>query len=140
MYQAVCREYIPNGANLTDDEVDEVRFCVPPTLRTAVLTLSSTPQAGHQPTEWASRSTLLVSCASSRRRMVPGSTAKFWELTVLLACKRRESDLKLPGSQGRIPIDPPKCIDLHGVWNALIKLSAQLHFVTTNMFISSAVA
>jgi NAD(P)-dependent dehydrogenase (short-subunit alcohol dehydrogenase family) len=26
MYHAVCREYIPNGANLTDDEVDEVSF------------------------------------------------------------------------------------------------------------------
>lgn len=24
MYHAVCREYIPNGANLTDEEVDEV--------------------------------------------------------------------------------------------------------------------
>lgn len=24
MYHAVCREYIPNGANLSDDEVDEV--------------------------------------------------------------------------------------------------------------------
>jgi tetrahydroxynaphthalene reductase len=23
MYHAVCREYIPNGANLSDDEVDE---------------------------------------------------------------------------------------------------------------------
>jgi len=26
MYHAVCREYIPNGANLSDDEVDEVRY------------------------------------------------------------------------------------------------------------------
>lgn len=26
MYHKVCREYIPNGANLTDDEVDEVSF------------------------------------------------------------------------------------------------------------------
>ena len=25
MYHAVCREYIPNGAQLSDDQVDEVR-------------------------------------------------------------------------------------------------------------------
>ena len=24
MYHAVCREYIPNGENLSDEEVDEV--------------------------------------------------------------------------------------------------------------------
>jgi hypothetical protein len=24
MYHKVCREYIPNGANLSDEEVDEV--------------------------------------------------------------------------------------------------------------------
>lgn len=26
MYHKVCREYIPNGANLTDDGVDEVSY------------------------------------------------------------------------------------------------------------------
>jgi tetrahydroxynaphthalene reductase len=26
MYHAVCREYIPNGETLNDDEVDEVRL------------------------------------------------------------------------------------------------------------------
>lgn len=26
MYHAVCREYIPNGANLDDDAVDEVSY------------------------------------------------------------------------------------------------------------------
>ena len=26
MYHKVCREYIPNGENLSDDQVDEVRL------------------------------------------------------------------------------------------------------------------
>jgi NAD(P)-dependent dehydrogenase (short-subunit alcohol dehydrogenase family) len=29
MYHKVCREYIPNGANLNDAEVDEVRIMAP---------------------------------------------------------------------------------------------------------------
>lgn len=29
MYHAVCREYIPNGENLTNEEVDEVHLSAP---------------------------------------------------------------------------------------------------------------
>jgi tetrahydroxynaphthalene reductase len=29
MYHAVCREYIPNGTKLADEQVDEVSQCTP---------------------------------------------------------------------------------------------------------------
>lgn len=89
MYHAVCREYIPDGTTLDDDGVDEVcRYAKPSLCLGGTLTMfHSLLLAGLHFTVSVSPLTLLVSSASLLRRMASGSTARFWALTVLLACK-----------------------------------------------------
>lgn len=70
MYHKVCREYIPNGENLTDDQVDEVSNS------TGNLTYQadndSTPLHGLLSTVLVSRLILLVWCASLLPKMENG--------------------------------------------------------------------
>lgn len=88
MYHAVCREYIPNGANLDDEGVDEVSSLSPVNDRT-LLTESSTPPPGRPSTASVSPSTLPASSASSRPRTASGSTARSLASMAPLACKKR---------------------------------------------------
>jgi hypothetical protein len=89
MYHAVCREYIPNGANLSDDDVDEVstRHPLPNRCASALTSSLSTLARGPLSTASACPSTSPASSASSRRRMASGSTARFSALTAPLACR-----------------------------------------------------
>lgn len=90
MYHAVCREYIPGGPELDDDGVDEVRsfprslfkYC-----HSHANLADSSLLAGHHSTVSVSPLTLLVSSASSPRKMVNGLTARFWASMAPLACK-----------------------------------------------------
>ena len=86
MYHKVCREYIPNGANLNDAEVDEVRgiddwlFLIPDCensmLRRGVLCTVSVFQ-----------SMLRGLSVSLLARTVNGSTERSSELMEQLACR-----------------------------------------------------
>lgn len=93
MYHAVCREYIPGGKTLDDDEVDEV--CDPQIIHKIYsdqhtrtnMAFNSSLLAGHLSTVSVSPSTSPVLCASLPPRMASGSTARFSASTVLHACK-----------------------------------------------------
>jgi len=86
MYHKVCREYIPNGANLNDAEVDEVREihnwlilvpdCENSMLRRGVLCTVSVFQ-----------SMLRGLSVSLLARTVNGSTERSSELMEPLACR-----------------------------------------------------
>jgi NAD(P)-dependent dehydrogenase (short-subunit alcohol dehydrogenase family) len=86
MYHKVCREYIPNGANLNDAEVDEVREihnwlilvpdCENSMLRRGVLCTVSVFQ-----------SMLRGLSVSLLARTVNGSTERCSELMEQLACR-----------------------------------------------------
>src|SRR6185436_8939661 len=80
----VCREYIPNGPELSDDGVDEVRFLM---LLPCHANRVSTLLVGHLFIVWVFPLMWLVSSASWPLRMENGSTARFSVSTVLLACK-----------------------------------------------------
>lgn len=88
MYHKVCREYIPGGEQLNDEQVDEVR---PLTLHGQILEadLNSTLPHGLHCTESVFQSMSRVWFVSLLARMANGSTERFWVLTALLACKRR---------------------------------------------------
>ena len=77
MYHAVCKEYIPNGENLNDEQVDEVGDAVT-TLRNKEIanTCSSMPQLGHRVTGLVCRLMLQESPAFSQARMANGSMAR----------------------------------------------------------------
>ena len=90
MYHAVCREYIPGGEKLSDDQVDEVSQCNTYSHSPACNAnemINSTPKPGLLSTASASPSTLPASSASSLPRTASGSTARSLALTVPPACK-----------------------------------------------------
>ncbi len=86
MYHKVCREYIPGGEKLNDDQVDEVRpFNFHGQIPEADL--NSTLPHGHHCTESAFQSMSRVWFVSLLARMANGSMERFWVLTALLVCK-----------------------------------------------------
>ena len=87
MYHAVCKEYIPNGEKLTDDEVDEVSLSLGDCGRISANVSNSMRRRGRLATVLDSRSTLLVLLVSCLLRMVSGSTARSLVSMVLLACR-----------------------------------------------------
>lgn len=86
MYHKVCREYIPNGANLNDEQVDEVRKSLNWSRITADFNYS-TLQPGVLCTVLVCQSMLRALCVSLLVRMVSGLTEKSWVSMEQLACR-----------------------------------------------------
>lgn len=82
MYHKVCREYIPNGENLDDDQVDEVKCSSQD--QNDLSDINSTLQPGVHCTALAFQSILLVSSASWLVRMANGSMVRSSVSMVLL--------------------------------------------------------
>jgi hypothetical protein len=94
MYHAVCREYIPNGDKLNNEEVDEVWTWSFAWRRRAshANMADSMPPDGLPSTASACRSILPAVSASWLPRTVSGSMERFWASTAVHACKPPELD------------------------------------------------
>jgi hypothetical protein len=87
MYHKVCREYIPNGANLNDTEVDEVRNLTSGWSPTADCN-DSMLRHGVLCTVLVCQLILRELSVSLLAKMVNGSMERFSGLMVQLACKK----------------------------------------------------
>ena len=87
MYHKVCREYIPNGANLNDAEVDEVRR-IDEWLTITADCDDSMLRPGVRCTVWAYQLILPGLFVSLLARMVNGLTERSSVLMEQLACRK----------------------------------------------------
>jgi tetrahydroxynaphthalene reductase len=88
MYHAVCREYIPGGDKLSDDQVDEVIYSDSILMHLTFTDMThSTLRLGPHSTVSVSPSTLPALSVSSRPRTASGSTARSSASMVPPACK-----------------------------------------------------
>jgi tetrahydroxynaphthalene reductase len=87
MYHKVCREYIPNGENLNDEQVDEVRDLILIS-RPVADCANSMPRPGVHCTVLVYQLMLREWSVSLLAKMVNGLMERSLVLMVLLACRR----------------------------------------------------